>query len=97
MPLRRRQRGKFPNGQRAEAVLAMVCIDRQRSLADQRGQFARGHPAFEIHLENAATATPPLVTAKLVYVNADPEMKPAPLPEELREKVRRYERIEPQS
>jgi hypothetical protein len=32
-----------------------------------------------------------------VYVNADPQMKPAPLPEELREKVRRYERIAPQS
>jgi acyl-CoA thioester hydrolase len=39
----------------------------------------------------------PLVTAELVYVNADPQMKPAPLPDELREKVRRYERLAPQS
>jgi YbgC/YbaW family acyl-CoA thioester hydrolase len=52
--------------------------------------------AFEI-CKDAAAATPPLVTAELVYVNADPQMKPAPLPEELREKVRRYERIAPQS
>jgi acyl-CoA thioester hydrolase len=40
---------------------------------------------------------PPLVTAELVYVNADLQMKPAPLPDELREKVRRYERVAPQS
>lgn len=39
----------------------------------------------------------PLVAAELVYVNADAQMKPAPLPEELREKVRRYERIAPQT
>ena len=39
----------------------------------------------------------PLVTAELVYVNADPQMKPAALPDELREKVRRYERLAPQS
>ena len=49
--------------------------------------------AFEISKEDA----PLLVTAELVYVNADPQMQPAPLPEELREKVRRYERIAPQS
>jgi len=39
----------------------------------------------------------PLVTAELVYVNADPQMRPAPLPDEVREKIRRYERIAPQS
>ena len=48
---------------------------------------------FEIHREGA----PPLVTAELVYVNADPQMRPAPLPDEVREKVRRYERVAPQS
>ena len=52
---------------------------------------------FEIHRENAAARTPPLVTAELVYVNADPQMSPAPLPDEVREKVRRYERVAPQS
>ena len=49
---------------------------------------------FEIYREAAEA---PLVTAELVYVNADPAtMKSAPLPEELRERVRRYERVAPQ-
>lgn len=48
---------------------------------------------FEIYREGQAA---PLVTAELVYVNADPkEMRPTPLPDELREKVRRYERLAP--
>ncbi len=39
----------------------------------------------------------PLVTAELVYVNADPAtMKAAPLPEELRERIGRYEKTPPQ-
>ena len=49
---------------------------------------------FEIYRE----AEPdPLVTAELVYVNAGPAMKAAPLPEELRERVRRYEKLPPQA
>ena len=51
--------------------------------------------AFEIHRDDPAA--PALVTAELVYVNADPQMRPAPLPDEVREKVRRYERVAPQS
>jgi YbgC/YbaW family acyl-CoA thioester hydrolase len=40
----------------------------------------------------------PLVTAELVYVNADPAtMKAVPLPEEVRERVLRYERVAPQA
>jgi acyl-CoA thioesterase FadM len=36
------------------------------------------------------------VTAELVYVNADPAtMKSAPLPEDLRSRVLRYERVAP--
>jgi acyl-CoA thioester hydrolase len=50
---------------------------------------------FEIYREGEDT---PLVTAELVYVNADPlSMKSAPLPEDLRARVLRYERIAPQS
>ena len=46
--------------------------------------------ALEIHRDQ------PLVTAELVYVNADPKtMKAAPLPDELRERVRGYERVKP--
>jgi acyl-CoA thioester hydrolase len=51
---------------------------------------------FELYRE-APQPSGPLVTAELVYVNADPAtMKAAPLPQELRERVRRYERIAPQ-
>jgi len=39
----------------------------------------------------------PLVTAELVYVNADAQMRPAPLPDEVRDKIRGYERVAPQS
>ena len=52
---------------------------------------------FEIYREEPAAAGP-LVSAELVYVNADPAtMKPAPLPEELRDRILRYERIAPQA
>ena len=56
-----------------------------------------GRSSMTFVFEICREAEPPLVTAELVYVNADAQMKPAPLPEELREKVRRYERIAPQS
>src|SRR6267378_8702044 len=50
---------------------------------------------FEIYREAEEA---PLVTAELVYVNADPSsMKAAPLPDALRERVRRYERTAPQA
>jgi len=40
----------------------------------------------------------PLVTAELVYVNADPaSMTAAPLPEDVRGRVHRYEKVAPQS
>jgi YbgC/YbaW family acyl-CoA thioester hydrolase len=38
-----------------------------------------------------------LITAELVYVNADPAMKAVPLPEDLRGRVIRYEKLAPQS
>ena len=51
---------------------------------------------FEIHRAEPTPAGP-LVTAELVYVNADPAtMKSAPLPDELRGRVSRYERVAPQ-
>ena len=46
--------------------------------------------AFEIRRDET------LVTAELVYVNADPKtMKAAPLPDDLRARVRAYERTAP--
>ena len=53
--------------------------------------------AFEIHRVAAGPAEKPLISAKLVYVNADPNtMRPAPLPSALRELVGRYERTAPE-
>jgi acyl-CoA thioester hydrolase len=50
---------------------------------------------FEVYREGADA---PLVTAELVYVNADPKtMKSAPLPDELRLRVGAYERVAPQA
>jgi|SRR5687767_4665798 YbgC/YbaW family acyl-CoA thioester hydrolase len=50
--------------------------------------------AFEIY---RAAEESPLVTAELVYVNADSAtMKAAPLPEELRSRVKDYERVPPE-
>jgi acyl-CoA thioester hydrolase len=54
--------------------------------------------AFEIHREEPGPSAGPLVTAELIYVNADPAtMKAAPLPQDVRERVLRYERVAPQS
>jgi acyl-CoA thioester hydrolase len=48
---------------------------------------------FEIYREAEDKA---LVTAELVYVNADPaSMKAAPLPDDVRSRVLRYERLAP--
>ena len=51
---------------------------------------------FEIWREAPGEENALLITAELVYVNADPKsMKSAPLPEDLRERVRRYEHCKP--
>ena len=48
--------------------------------------------SFEIYSESPKL----LVTAELVYVNADPKtMQAAPLPEDLRSRVQRYEHVAP--
>lgn len=48
---------------------------------------------FEVYRDKEEA---PLVTAELVYVNADPStMKAAPLPDDLRRRVLRYERVAP--
>jgi acyl-CoA thioester hydrolase len=53
---------------------------------------------FGIFREDPGPADAPLVTAELVYVNADPStMRPSPLPAELRERVLAYEHVAPQA
>lgn len=54
--------------------------------------------AFEIYRDDPDPSGAPLITAEMVYVNANPAtMKPAPLPEDLRERIQRYERVAPQT
>lgn len=38
-----------------------------------------------------------LISAELVYVNADASMKAVPLPDDVRDRVRKYERVAPQT
>jgi acyl-CoA thioester hydrolase len=53
---------------------------------------------FEIYRDEPERGAEPLITAELVYVNADPaSMKSAPLPQDLRDRVARYERVAPQA
>jgi len=47
---------------------------------------------FEIYRESDL-----LITAELIYVNADAQRKAAPLPDDVRERVKRYERVAPQT
>jgi len=47
---------------------------------------------FEIYREREL-----LITAELVYVNADAQKRAAPLPDDVRERVKRYERVAPQA
>jgi len=52
--------------------------------------------AFEIWREQPEPSAAPLITAELVYVNADPKtMKAAPLPDDVRARVRTHERTSP--
>jgi len=53
--------------------------------------------AFEIYRDEPEAAAEPLVAAELVYVNAAAStMKAAPLPDDLRARVLRYERVAPE-
>jgi acyl-CoA thioester hydrolase len=76
---------------RYDDVLAVLC--RVAKLGRTSMTFV-----FEIHRQEPEASPGPLVTAQLVYVNAEPAtMKSAPLPEDLRSRVLRYERVAPEA
>ncbi len=52
--------------------------------------------AFEIWRSGTEPSDMPLIAAELVYVNADPQtMRPAPLPDAVRELIAKFERVAP--
>ena len=52
--------------------------------------------AFEIWRSSPDASNRPLITAELVYVNADPKtMTPAPLPAAVRDLIVKFERVAP--
>lgn len=59
------------------------------------GKLGRSSMTFHFEINREAQAAP-LVSAELVYVNADPStMKAAPLPDDVRHRVLAYERVAP--
>ena len=76
---------------RYDDLLAVCCR------VERLGRSSMGF-RFEIYRDEPQPLAAPLVTADLVYVNADPStMKAAPLPEELRRLIAGYEKLAPQS
>ena len=70
---------------RYDDVLAVCC---------RVAKLGRSSMTFHFEIYRAAEL---LITAELVYVNADPSMKAAALPDDVRERIRRYERVAPQA
>jgi acyl-CoA thioester hydrolase len=57
-------------------------------------KLGRSSMTFQFEIYRTAEM---LISAELVYVNADSAMKAVPLPEDVRERVRKYERVAPQT
>ena len=70
--------------------------DEELTVLSRVSRLGRSSMTFSFEIYNEKPA--PLVTAELVYVNADPAtMKAAPLPGELRAKVAGFEKVKPQA
>jgi acyl-CoA thioester hydrolase len=77
--------------------LGSARYDDQLDVCCRVGKLGRSSMTFHFEIYRDAEQQP-LVTAELVYVNADPAtMKAAPLPDELRRQVLRFERVAPQA
>jgi YbgC/YbaW family acyl-CoA thioester hydrolase len=57
-------------------------------------KLGRSSMTFHFEIYRAADL---LISAELVYVNADASMKAVPLPDDVRERVSKYERVAPQT
>jgi YbgC/YbaW family acyl-CoA thioester hydrolase len=75
--------------------LGSARYDDELAVCCRVARLGRSSMTFQFEIYRQAQV---LITAELVYVNADPStMKAAPLPEELRERVTKYERVAPQA
>ena len=75
--------------------LGSARYDEQLAVCCRVARLGRSSMTFHFEIYRQAEV---LITAELVYVNADPAtMKAAPLPEDLRARVQRYERVAPQA
>ena len=75
--------------------LGSARYDETLAVYSRVGKLGRSSMTFCFEIYRQAEEAP-LVTAELVYVNADPaSMKAAPLPEDLRGRVQGYERLAP--
>ena len=75
--------------------LGSARYDEQLAVCCRVARLGRSSMTFHFEIYRQAEV---LITAELVYVNADPAtMKAAPLPEDLRARVLRYERLAPQA
>ena len=80
---------EYQGSARYDEMLAVLC---------RVGRMGRSSMdfAFQIWREAPDPSPAPLITADLVYVNVDVATgKPAPLPDDVRERVRSYERVAP--
>src|SRR5262245_45521320 len=75
--------------------LGSARYDDELAVCCRVAKLGRSSMTFHFEIYRAAEQDP-LVTAELVYVNADPaSMKAAPLPDDLRKRVLGYERTAP--
>ena len=74
--------------------LGSARYDDELAVCCRVAKLGRSSMTFHFEIYRAADL---LISAELVYVNADSSMKAAPLPEDLRGRVRKYERVAPQA
>jgi acyl-CoA thioester hydrolase len=75
--------------------LGSARYDEELAVYSRVARLGRSSMTFHFEIHRGAEATP-LVSAELVYVNADPStMKATALPEDVRSRVLGYERIAP--
>jgi YbgC/YbaW family acyl-CoA thioester hydrolase len=78
--------------------LASARYDDELAVCFRVSKLGRSSMTYQVEIwrEGKAPSEAPLIAAELVYVNADPHtMKAAQLPEDLRARVRAYERTAP--